>query len=52
MAPDVERAVAAARAAFDSGPWPRTSVSERVDVLRRFAALYAENEGTIAGIVS
>jgi len=52
MARDVERAVAAARTAFDAGPWPRMSVSDRVDVLRRFAALYAENEDTIAGIVS
>jgi acyl-CoA reductase-like NAD-dependent aldehyde dehydrogenase len=52
MAPDVERAVAAARTAFDSGPWPCMSVSERVDVLRRFAALYAENEETIASLVT
>src|SRR5689334_8915358 len=36
---DVERAVAAAREAFDHGPWPRTSPSERADVM---AALLAE----------
>jgi len=29
QAPDIERAVAAARAAFDNGPWPRMSPSER-----------------------
>ncbi|MDI2128038.1 aldehyde dehydrogenase family protein [Yinghuangia seranimata] len=31
----VERAVRAARAAFDTGPWPRTTVAERVTVLDR-----------------
>lgn len=34
---DVERAVAAARRAFDEGPWPRTPVAERVAVLHRIA---------------
>ena len=29
QAPDIERAVAAARAAFDTGPWPRMSPAER-----------------------
>jgi len=33
-AADIDRAVAAARAAFDDGPWSRTSPSERADVLR------------------
>ena len=31
---DVDRAVAAARAAFDEGPWPRTSPAERAQVIR------------------
>nr|WP_207956076.1 aldehyde dehydrogenase family protein [Rubrobacter marinus] len=31
---DMDRAVAAARAAFDGGPWPRMSPGERADVLR------------------
>jgi len=35
-AADVDRAVAAARAAFDEGPWPRMTPSERAD---RMAAL-------------
>ncbi|HEX4668462.1 MAG TPA: aldehyde dehydrogenase family protein [Solirubrobacterales bacterium] len=34
---DADRAVAAARAAFDEGPWPRMSIEERVEVCRRFA---------------
>ena len=34
---DVERAVAAARRAFDEGPWPRTPLPERVAMLQRIA---------------
>src|SRR5262245_47792497 len=36
-AEDVDRAVRAAREAFDHGPWPRTPVAERAAVLRRIA---------------
>jgi acyl-CoA reductase-like NAD-dependent aldehyde dehydrogenase len=32
---DVDRAVAAARLAFDTSPWPRLPPAERVDALRR-----------------
>ena len=35
---DTERAVKAARDAFDLGPWPRLSVTERVAYLRRLSA--------------
>ena len=35
---DVDRAVAAAREAFDNGPWPRMSTAERAAALRRVAA--------------
>ncbi|QRP42829.1 aldehyde dehydrogenase family protein [Amycolatopsis sp. FDAARGOS 1241] len=35
---EVDAAVAAARAAFDDGPWPRLSVAERAEHLRRFVA--------------
>src|ERR1700753_181831 len=35
---DVDRAVAAARRAFDLGPWPRLSHQERAEFLRRIAA--------------
>jgi acyl-CoA reductase-like NAD-dependent aldehyde dehydrogenase len=34
---DVNRAVAAARQAFDHGPWPHLSVAERADYLRRIS---------------
>ncbi|MFF7406190.1 aldehyde dehydrogenase family protein [Streptomyces sp. TR1341] len=36
---DAERAVAAARQAFDHGPWPTTPVAERAALLRRVADL-------------
>ena len=36
-AADVERAVSAARAAFDRGPWPRMSHKERAGYLREIA---------------
>jgi acyl-CoA reductase-like NAD-dependent aldehyde dehydrogenase len=34
---DVDTAVAAARAAFDDGPWPRMSAGERAQMLRKVA---------------
>jgi aldehyde dehydrogenase (NAD+) len=37
QAPDITRAVAAARAAFDTGPWPRLSPAERGVWLNRIA---------------
>ncbi|MYX27508.1 aldehyde dehydrogenase family protein [Streptomyces sp. SID8381] len=36
---DADKAVAAARQAFDHGPWPRTPVAERAALLRRVADL-------------
>jgi len=38
QAKDVDRAVAAAREAFDNGPWPRMSTADRAAALRRVAA--------------
>jgi aldehyde dehydrogenase (NAD+) len=44
-AEDVDAAVQAARAAFDTGPWPRLSIQERAAALLRFAgALEADVE--------
>lgn len=34
---DVDKAVAAGREAFDTGPWPRLTPPERADILRAFA---------------
>jgi len=43
--PDIDRAVAAARKAFDEGPWPHLSHAERADMLRAIAAqLRARND--------
>ncbi|MFJ4776683.1 aldehyde dehydrogenase family protein [Streptomyces sp. NPDC088762] len=47
-AADADAAVAAARAAFDGGPWPRTPVAERAALLRRTAALLQRDRERIA----
>lgn len=47
-AADVEQAVAAARRAFDHGPWPRTSPRERAALLERVAALLGRDHERIA----
>jgi acyl-CoA reductase-like NAD-dependent aldehyde dehydrogenase len=49
---DVDRAVTAARRAFDDGPWPRLAPGERVAAVRRLAAAYGERRSEIAEIVS
>jgi len=49
---DVDRAVAAARKAFDSGPWPRTAPSERADVLDRLLASLQKRSAEIASTIS
>ncbi|MFJ5642259.1 aldehyde dehydrogenase [Streptomyces sp. NPDC093223] len=49
---DIDRAVTAARAAFDEGPWPRTAPADRIAVLRRLNALREEEAETIAGLIS
>jgi aldehyde dehydrogenase (NAD+) len=45
---DVDRAVAAARHAFDHGPWPRMTGPERAAVLRRIAGRLAERADEFA----
>ncbi|WP_028799730.1 aldehyde dehydrogenase [Streptomyces sp. 142MFCol3.1] len=49
---DVDRAVAAARAAFDAGPWPRTAPADRIAVLRRYNALREAHAEKIAELIS
>jgi acyl-CoA reductase-like NAD-dependent aldehyde dehydrogenase len=45
QAPDMDRAISAAREAFDRGPWPRLSHAERADHLRALGAgLAARND--------
>lgn len=41
QAEDMSRAIAAARKAFDEGPWPRMSHAERAGYLRKLAAAIA-----------
>ncbi|MEO3792503.1 aldehyde dehydrogenase [Nonomuraea sp. B10E15] len=49
---DVERAVAAARQAFDHGPWPRMTFAERAEVIGRLAAIYNERQGEMARLIT
>ena len=45
---DVDRAVAAARRAFDEGGWPQTPAAKRAALLRRLARLVEENADALA----
>ncbi|AKN75642.1 betaine-aldehyde dehydrogenase [Streptomyces sp. PBH53] len=45
---DTVEAVAAARRAFDTGPWPRTPAAERADLLLRVAGLLARDKDALA----
>jgi acyl-CoA reductase-like NAD-dependent aldehyde dehydrogenase len=47
-AEDVDRAVAGARRAFESGVWSRTAPKQRKKVLQRFAALIEEHADELA----
>jgi aldehyde dehydrogenase (NAD+) len=49
---DVDRAVAAARRAFDSGPWPRLDPAERIAAIERLAAAYKERRADMAALIS
>lgn len=47
-AADVDKAVAAAREAFDNGPWPRMAPAERKAILQRFATVIEANAEELA----
>ncbi len=47
---DIDRAVGAARSAFDDGPWPRMVPGDRADVLARAATVLRKREAEIAGV--
>jgi betaine-aldehyde dehydrogenase len=49
---DIDAAVDAARRAFDSGPWPRTSPVERGKVIARFAEMLAERLDDYKTVIS
>src|SRR5262245_23520317 len=48
---DVDRAVAAARAAFDDGPWPRLPLEERIAVVTRIKDGIAARHEEIARVI-
>ena len=50
QAADIDRAVTAARKAFDEGPWLRLSHQERAGYLRGFAAALRERAGDVGEI--
>jgi betaine-aldehyde dehydrogenase len=45
---DVERAVKAARTAFDSGPWPKTTAQDRGRILFKLAEKVRQNSAMLA----
>jgi acyl-CoA reductase-like NAD-dependent aldehyde dehydrogenase len=49
---DMDRAVDAARAAFDTGPWPRLSPRDRAEVLQQVAELLRKRESDIAEVTT
>ncbi|WP_086773268.1 aldehyde dehydrogenase [Streptomyces bobili] len=49
---DVDRAVAAARRAFDEGPWPRLPLAERIAVVTRIKDGIAARHEEIARVIS
>ena len=51
-AADVDRALVAARRAFDAGPWPRATAGQRAKVLRTLAGLLVEHREELAELES
>ena len=51
-AADVDRAVVAARRAFDTGPWPRLKARERAAVLLRLADLVERDRSRLALLIA
>ncbi|MGB0101898.1 MAG: aldehyde dehydrogenase [Nocardioides sp.] len=51
-AADIDAAVAAARRAFDEGPWPQMSPEQRIEVVQNFSNLYAGRLGDMAELIS
>lgn len=49
---DVDRAVAAAREAFDHGPWPRMTIAERITVVTRIKDAIAARHQELAELVT
>jgi len=51
-AQDVDRAVLAARKAFDEGPWPRLPVSERMEKIEKLTTVYTAHAEEMADLIT
>jgi len=51
-AADIDRAVAAARTAFDEGEWPRMAPADRIAAVQRFSDLYAARMMDMAQVIT
>lgn len=49
---DIDAAVAAARTAFDEGPWPLLAPQERIEVVQAFSGLYAARLAEMAETIT
>lgn len=49
---DADRAVDAARQAFDTGPWPRTEPADRIEAVRRLATAYQTRHAEMAELIT
>ncbi|RFC74451.1 aldehyde dehydrogenase [Streptomyces sp. AcE210] len=49
---DVDLAVAAAREAFDHGPWPRTTLEERIEIVTRIKDALAARHQELAELIT
>jgi aldehyde dehydrogenase (NAD+) len=49
---DVDRAVAAARQAFDSGPWPQMTSIERAEIMAKLSAIIQDRHETFATTIT
>ena len=49
---DVDRAVAAARHAFDKGPWPRMTIEERIPVVARLRDGFTSRQDVLGQLIS
>ena len=49
---DIDKAIAAARAAFDDGPWPRMSPEERAEGIKRLSGALQSRAQDIADVIS
>jgi betaine-aldehyde dehydrogenase len=49
---DIDRAVAAARDAFDNGDWPRMAPAERAEIVQNFSNIYSARMMDMAAIIT